>query len=964
MTNAQAELSAPRIDSEAVTQPVSADEARVVRRPPIENARQETGALPSVFEMPASAVNQAVYVAIAANKDDSALDVLAGITYHTVRRTPGLSAEVLAQGVAALSAAIDASSPNRQFDHSPNACMYMSRILTRLAPRISDPVWRRGAKDYTRAFLGSYRQNVDQFRRLAAIDTQFDQFGEVDRFRRDTWSHLFTLAAANAPVAAAVDGSRIGGLLGVKTSDDAATMLARVPNPSLTAFFAAKVQPGGQVRAERADLEKTIRDISEQGRKLTDAWKDVLRELGLDKPKPELEQAIEKAKKRQKELDGFLGDVRAGTKGTLHVLAFLASKSNDPDFAKDIEKFSEVSVAVIDVVRKYSKGAITFAEKAAGLLKLGTTGFAVISGVGTVAGLVAVGFTIAGMFGKRPTPINEIILQQVKAISQQIRDLRAELQGRFDRIEHQLNDILDRMLEQFERINFELGQIEGTVEDIQLALYAVQSDLLRFNRNIHVFLEAAHRRDLVEAVNGFLDFRERTGQDLDLAAFLVAENEFFSWGFSHAHDPLQAGPVDRQFDDGSLLEELDALPLATNVNFLREMPARRFGLPALSTRRFANPTDWIAATEGYCQLAEEWPPHVANVSAERIQKMSAVGVSLGDGLARIADMSLFTALAEHYQARFASLKQALVEFEKQFRNDPANGLMGIDPWGGAHQIPDKHPLKGTVDLRRCDGRPFGAGVSTVKIALDALVRPEVAPYMIAHNRGLGVLDACISARWIKKSVQPIFGERFNVVFQDIVTVRIRFGGVAVFEHKFETDATFRRVLVRQELDTFNPNTVADPHASVDGLKGRLGSFPVTHTLVNPQLRTATIAAVEAALTLSQRAFYGQVAQKIEAAGDAVSDAAARLTGSKLLWQSFIVMGLPLSLESNEFLRSLLFGAEAIPAGSIRAAAMSCRTTSRISTGSSARCRTRCPARTSSARSTGSCTGAWRRCWPF
>ena len=85
--------------------------------------------------------------------------------------------------------------------------------------------------------------------------------------------------------------------------------------------------------------------------------------------------------------------------------------------------------------------------------------------------------------------------------------------------------------------------------------------------------------------------------------------------------------------------------------------------------------------------------------------------------------------------------------------------------------------------------------------------------------------------------------------------------------------------------------------------------------MNLQLRDATVSAVEAALKLSQRTFYGQVAQKFDALGDRVGQAGARLTGSKLLWQSFIVMGLPLSVESNESLRSLLFGSEAIPAGS-------------------------------------------------
>jgi hypothetical protein len=92
------------------------------------------------------------------------------------------------------------------------------------------------------------------------------------------------------------------------------------------------------------------------------------------------------------------------------------------------------------------------------------------------------------------------------------------------------------------------------------------------------------------------------------------------------------------------------------------------------------------------------------------------------------------------------------------------------------------------------------------------------------------------------------------------------------------------------------------------------SFPATHTLVNPALRTATIATVESALRLSQRVFYGRVAQQLVQAGDPIQEAGERLNGARLLWQSFVAMGLPLSVESNDFLRSLLFGSEGILAG--------------------------------------------------
>jgi hypothetical protein len=871
--------------------------------------------MPEVFEMSAQHLNQAVYVAIATTKDDPKLEILAGITYYTLRTQPNLTTNEILEGITALGVAIEASSPDLQVDHSPNESMYMSRVLPRLLPRISDEIWKAGARKFSLSFLDSYRRQVNPSRQVASIDTQFDQFGEVDRFRRDMWNNLFEFAAENSATAEVIDQSRIAQKLGLQTSENATALLERVPIATLKAFVSSQIQPNGGVRAELADLQKAVKEVSDSALNLNKAWTDVLRELGLEKPEPELKKAIEKAKEKQKELDGPLGDARAAVKGALLVFAFIASKSNDPDFAKDIEKFSEITVAVIDVVRKYSKGAITVAEKAAGLAKLGVTGFSVIAGIGFTAGLVAVGMTIFGILNRKQANLDAIILQQVQAITNQIRDLRAELQRRFERIENQLNVILDTMLEQFQRINFELGQIEGNIEEIQLALFSLQSNLVRFNRNVHLFIEAAERRELVEAINGFLNFRERTGQDLDLTGFLEAENQFFSWAFSHSSDEIQAGPADRDFEDGDLLEELQKFPLAANINFLRAVPARRFGLPPLSTIRLANPSTWIAGSEGYCQLSEESPAHAANISSGRVQDLITVGESLGTGLSRIADRTLLNALADHYLAQFELVKAELADFETSFRVDPANGLFGIDPWGGANQELGTHFLQKAQDLPRCDGKSFSPDTPTVRIALSDFDHSELRSYMIASNLGLGSLDACVAANWTKKSVTPIFGERFEVVFQLIINVRVRFAGAVVFEHRFESDKTFKRVLLKAQLDTFDPNSESDAHLQVDSLKNKLSGFPSKHTLVNPQLREATVSAVEAALKLSQRTFYSQVAQKFDAAGDRIGQAGARLTGSKLLWQSFIVMGLPLSVESNEFLRSLLFGSEAIPAGS-------------------------------------------------
>jgi hypothetical protein len=181
-------------------------------------------------------------------------------------------------------------------------------------------------------------------------------------------------------------------------------------------------------------------------------------------------------------------------------------------------------------------------------------------------------------------------------------------------------------------------------------------------------LEAGHRRDLVETINGSLNFRELTGQALSFEDFREAENVFFSWARDHAKDALQAGPEIRNFDDDAVLTELTSLPLATNINYLRRFPAERFDLPALSANRLANPFDWIVAGEAYAQLSEESPAHTDQLSPTRVQAIIAVGQTLSASLAQIARHDLgVTAPCDPEQAAIADLQDRIFELRQELQ---------------------------------------------------------------------------------------------------------------------------------------------------------------------------------------------------------------------------------------------------------------------------------------------------------
>jgi hypothetical protein len=152
---------------------------------------------------------------------------------------------------------------------------------------------------------------------------------------------------------------------------------------------------------------------------------------------------------------------------------------------------------------------------------------------------------------------------------------------------------------------------------------------------------------------------------------------------------------------------------------------------------------------------------------------------------------------------------------------------------------------------------------------------------------------------------------------------IRYGGAVVFTHSYRTTETMQLLVPKDKFEngTFNPATDPlgkDPHTLLVGTKNlwqKLDTFPATHGLGNASLRAATVELLGRKLILLQRAFYAEVARRFTRAGDAIQRTGQVLNGSKLLWQAFVTTGLPLRIESNEILRSLLFGTDAILGGS-------------------------------------------------
>jgi hypothetical protein len=317
---------------------------------------------------------------------------------------------------------------------------------------------------------------------------QFDRFGEVDRFRRDSWQRLYDLARATAAVAEAVDQSGIAEALGIKTTQNATTVLGLVALQPLTTFVADRVQPDGGIVVMPGDVDAVLADVGatvtrlgasyaanlEEVATLEDRIRDLLTHLmePVDVGRQsELQSAIERAEKQQKELDETLNGVTKGVKGVLEVVALAAGRSGDDALAADIRQYAVVTTTMLSAVRDLASTAISTAKVVKGIASASASKLLLGGALAFNFAMLAVVIQMSGLLGNRTKPISQVILEELRALRKQITDLQSIMRVRFDRIEKRLNRIYAGLLSRLDEMDFDLGQIEGNVEELQLALY-------------------------------------------------------------------------------------------------------------------------------------------------------------------------------------------------------------------------------------------------------------------------------------------------------------------------------------------------------------------------------------------------------------------------------------------------------------------------------------------------------------
>ncbi|WP_123784069.1 hypothetical protein [Corallococcus macrosporus] len=928
----------------------------------------------SSSSLSAQEVNRRVYAAAAMANEHPRLHLLAGAAYFLARDNPALSQADLTAGLNAISTALNVYPFDPANDGSGPRVRTMIRMLARAQPHLSTATAPgRALRAYARALLASMHNGLDLERGLANAQSFVDRYGEVEAFTEDTWSKLHDLAQGNAALAAAVNGGGIGAGVGFQTSHTAAQMLAAKPLGPLAAFVLPRLGPDGRLSVTPEDARGFVTTASTAGLAAVEQYSDMLHDLNtaeqayraaiaLKRPaqqgqsldegggEPEaaslttlatpeetaLAEAIAAAKTRGTSLKETLGGVKEGVSVGLGLVAEILKIDGQTQLASDIVRFSKALGTTLESVAKYAESSIKVAEKVAGFLDAGVKGFQIIGAAvftGQIVGAVIQLFSIL----RKPAepPIEQVILTELRKLHQLVVELQGRMLSRFDRVDRKLNDIHRDMHSRFALVDWELGRVNQNVEEVQEALYALHAGLNRVDQNMYEYFTDTKNDAFEFAAWTYLGWASRHPTPMDYTEdFVPAESQFSLWGAVDAHVSTVLAGIDGRGSnpDISPADELSTHKLSYNINYLREFPAQ-LGLSMLHPERISSPKDWMAGSEAYAQLFEEQPVLGAQMLSTRHNALITQGTTLETALKNIGK-PLFAGIHARYLADWAWMKTLIEDAEGAWRNDPGRGMHGIDLWGTPEQEPATHFLKqGQKEIVPCAGGQWGdyngdgaadyLGVDPARWNHDVL-----RPLLIADNMNVdgASIDLCGEGSWqLYSEVFTGLGGLYERKYRLESTVYVRYTSwdaatsawksERVFAHRFTGGQEFVAMVRGQDRPTYNPNNAQNPQEWMAKRWGYVSqNIASSDYAMAPAFRTAIRTRMVDELKSQQRQFYGAIAARMNQAGDGLQAQAKRMTGTRLVWQAYAALALPLSLEHDEHLRGLLYGEDAVLSG--------------------------------------------------
>ena len=556
-----------------------------------------------------------------------------------------------------------------------------------------------------------------------------------------------------------------------------------------------------------------------------------------------------------------------------------------------------------------------------GVQALGLAG--AVTATGNVVGAVLSIYNF--LQGPAPPP-NAAVLAQLATLGKQITQLQAQMNQRFNVVDQNLNTI-------YQAINSSFTIVITNLNTLIQQLSNLQSNLNQFEQNIYSLEIEGFLSNLNTNINGCIAYQQNNPNLGPLPITQYAgpngcENVFYTWGnyLNGNAITLATIPGNRLYDDGNVYQQLLQPPTgnsdldnfvdSANINYFSQYPFQRFQLPALASSPLANPSVWEIAAQAYVQLRRENPAYYTNPG--RLSDIITEGNQIQAALANIRSKSgaghpLFDSLFANYTGALSYLQVAITNFQ----NGDNNAAMTNWAAQGLSTVVAK-------GITRCDGGTFQNGSSqTTAIPADNTLIGLVYPaYLAAQAVGIGSLRTCLDAQWVNVH----YGSYPDPLANIQITVRFKYTPQGQSEQEILQVIGY----TQDCCQTYYLNgSFLPPHDTVSlygdvwyywqmpfgppfrpGIDGYWMDKLATYGTQNGE-NNQLIAPLQIQLSISNNT-NGHVINQFAVTNSAIQNAANRLAGTKAILQKFILIGLPRSTRSSDYLRSLLYGSQGLP----------------------------------------------------
>ncbi|GAA2838227.1 glycoside hydrolase family protein [Crossiella cryophila] len=572
---------------------------------------------------------------------------------------------------------VDAVVPNQAWNREPVETVSAALAAVRSAPGATTDGTRLDRLNNTLLGLDTVPVSVKPEDRVSGAQQQFAWEAAYADDQRAVWSGVALTARADAGFRTAWN-TEIGDQAKVNSAASA-TELGQ-GEQLRTVLDVSALRSAAQLGPVQLK-EASDKQFGELVTKLYNERKEALNHLSSAstknppdaKPTEPSEAQKTAAKADEDKRKGYVDTVKGGLDGLAFVVGMF-----DADFAKRITKFGEGAVKVAYAVNK-AITAFTLINSAFSLATAAFTG----NVIGAISSLVSV-FTAGG-----PT-VEQQILDQIKEMRKQLEAVQQNMNDRFDKVDAKLDNIYNRMLAEFAKLEMGVAWVRENTEQILSKVSSLSTELQVTGTTLLKAVAGLYKLNRWGVIDRHLDHkRKHHGEELPWADFKNGESDFWVTAVQ--------GPTNDLFVVPQANYRTDAETVLTNLNlhgdggaaaFLAYYAKAKLDSGFSHTGHGGNPEVWSIGANAYGLLIKQNPAWARAMATDvRGKALLDEGKAIRDQLLAFSQPGpdgstnkIFQSLLADYQTKADELSAKVLEREREVNEGKTLAL-----WRGPEQ---------------------------------------------------------------------------------------------------------------------------------------------------------------------------------------------------------------------------------------------------------------------------------------